>query len=92
MAVKKIPIRRCVACGNQRPKRELVRVVRTPEGEIVLDPTGRKNGRGAYVCPERNCFEVAIKKKQFQRALEVEFTPEIVERLRAAWEALALER
>ncbi|MBE3562584.1 YlxR family protein [Hydrogenibacillus sp. N12] len=91
MAPKKIPIRKCVACGAQRPKRELVRIVRTPDGDVRLDPTGRQGGRGAYVCPNAACFETALKKKLFQRALEVELTPEIVERLREAWGALKLE-
>jgi predicted RNA-binding protein YlxR (DUF448 family) len=56
--------------------------VRTPEGEILLDPTGKQSGRGAYICPDAACMEQALKKKQLERALEVAITPETIERLR----------
>jgi len=68
---KHIPQRTCVACRTSRPKRELVRVVRTPEGSIVIDPTGKRNGRGAYLCAQRSCFELALARKHLERALEV---------------------
>ena len=62
MKNKKIPMRRCVACGASKPKAELIRIV-TSEGESQLDPTGRKNGRGAYLCRDRACYELAKKKR-----------------------------
>ena len=67
-AQKKIPIRRCVGCGEGKPKKELVRVVKNAEGDISLDTTGRKPGRGAYVCPKRECLEKAKKRKGLQHA------------------------
>ncbi|NLA58946.1 MAG: YlxR family protein [Firmicutes bacterium] len=79
---RKIPQRTCIGCRTVRPKRDLIRVVRTPEGEILLDPTGKQSGRGAYICPDAACMEQALKKKQLERALEVAITPETIERLR----------
>ena len=67
-APKKIPQRKCMGCMESRNKSELIRVVRSPEGEISLDLTGRKNGRGAYICKNLDCFTKAIKKKAFFRA------------------------
>ena len=66
--VKKIPTRRCSGCGEHFPKNTLIRVLRTPEGEIILDLTGKKNGRGAYICRDRGCLSKAIKAKRFERA------------------------
>lgn len=68
--MKKIPMRMCVACRAMQPKKELVRVVRTPEGEVVIDDTGRKNGRGAYLCRNAECLKKALKTKALERALE----------------------
>ncbi|MBQ9923179.1 MAG: YlxR family protein [Clostridia bacterium] len=68
--MKKVPMRMCVACREMKPKKELIRVVRTPEGEIVADATGRKNGRGAYLCPAEGCLNKAIKTRALERALE----------------------
>ncbi|NLY51443.1 MAG: YlxR family protein [Firmicutes bacterium] len=79
---RKIPQRTCIGCRTVRPKRDLIRVVRTPEGEILLDPTGKQSGRGAYMCPDTACMERALKKKQLERALEVAIAPETIERLR----------
>ena len=61
MQTRKVPIRRCVGCGEGKPKKELVRVVRSPEGEISLDTTGKKPGRGAYICPDPACLAKARK-------------------------------
>jgi hypothetical protein len=69
LKAKKIPIRTCVACREERPKRELVRVVRTTAGEVALDPSGKVNGRGAYLCPRLDCLKLAIKRKALHRAL-----------------------
>ncbi len=66
--VKKVPLRKCSGCGEMKPKKELIRVVRSPEGEISLDLTGRKAGRGAYVCPDANCLRAARKAKRLERS------------------------
>lgn len=68
--VKKVPMRMCVACREMKPKKELVRVVRTQEGQIVADETGRKNGRGAYLCKSEACLMKAFKTRALERALE----------------------
>ncbi|MFV0351405.1 MAG: RNase P modulator RnpM [Oscillospiraceae bacterium] len=81
MTVKKVPIRRCVGCGQSKPKKELVRVVRTAEGEILLDVTGRKAGRGAYICRDAACLALARKKKSLERAFETAIPPEVYEAL-----------
>ena len=80
---KKIPERKCLGCAERRPKNELIRVVRTPEGEILIDRTGKRSGRGAYLCPELACFNKARKAKRFESALEVEIPAEIYEKLAA---------
>ena len=72
MANKKIPLRKCVACNEMKEKKEMIRVIKTPENEIVLDATGRKNGRGAYICADPECLRLARKSKgplrlQFRR-------------------------
>lgn len=71
MKAKKIPLRMCTGCGEMFDKRELVRVVKSPDGEISLDLTGKKSGRGAYVCKDINCLKKARKKKAFDRAFGV---------------------
>jgi predicted RNA-binding protein YlxR (DUF448 family) len=65
---KKIPERKCVGCNERKPKNELVRVLRTPEGEIQIDRTGKKSGRGAYVCPDPLCLQAARKARRFEKA------------------------
>ena len=57
MSVKKIPLRQCIGCGEMKSKKEMIRVIKTAEGELLLDATGRKNGRGAYLCPSMECFK-----------------------------------
>lgn len=69
MKPKKIPLRMCVGCREMKPKRELIRVVRSPEGEVSIDPVGKKPGRGAYVCRQEACLKRAIKQKQLERQL-----------------------
>lgn len=81
MQQKKIPLRQCGGCGEMKPKRELVRVVRSPEGEISLDLTGRKNGRGSYICKNVECFEKAIKRKSFERAFGMKIPEETAENI-----------
>ena len=78
---KKIPVRRCVGCNAQRPKRELVRVVRSPEGEISIDLRGKAPGRGAYLCPSAACLAKARKAKRLERTFEVPIPDGIYDRL-----------
>jgi predicted RNA-binding protein YlxR (DUF448 family) len=79
MAEKKIPMRKCLGCNEMKPKRELVRVVKSPEGEISIDLVGKKSGRGAYICPDKKCFDKARKGKRFEKALETQIPEEIYE-------------
>ena len=79
--VKKIPLRKCMGCMESFPKKELIRVVRTPEGEVCVDLTGKKSGRGAYICKSQSCLKKAIKSKRIQTNLEIELTEEITETL-----------
>ena len=67
--VKKIPMRKCVGCGEMKNKKEMLRVLKTPENVVVLDDTGRKNGRGAYLCFQKECLEKAEKNKGIERSL-----------------------
>ena len=78
---KKIPLRQCVGCSERKPKGELLRVVRTPEGEIVLDMTGRKNGRGVYLCRGVKCFSKARKSGRLATHLEAAIPDEVYEAL-----------
>ena len=68
--VRKIPVRQCLGCNEHKPKKELLRVVRSPEGEISLDFTGKKSGRGAYICRDVRCLKKARKSKRIERSLE----------------------
>jgi len=86
--VKKVPQRTCVGCREVRPKKALIRIVRTPENVIIVDSTGKANGRGAYVCPRTGCFEAAVESKRLTRSLEVSLTPEDLKRIREDIEAL----
>ena len=79
--VKRVPLRKCTGCGEMKPKKDLVRVVKSPEGEISLDLTGRKPGRGAYVCPSSQCLEKARKAKTLERALEASIEPAVYDQL-----------
>ncbi|KAB2954354.1 YlxR family protein [Heliorestis acidaminivorans] len=80
---KKIPQRICVGCGETKDKKALIRVVRTPEGEILFDPTGKKSGRGAYLCVSQDCLNKAIKAKRLEKALKQAITPDVIEQLKA---------
>ena len=80
--MKKIPLRRCVGCFESKAKTELFRIVRTTEGEIILDKTGKKNGRGAYICANRECLEKAIKSKRIEKEFETSISAEIYDELR----------
>jgi predicted RNA-binding protein YlxR (DUF448 family) len=84
MRRKHVPLRTCIACHQKRPKRELVRVVRTPEGSLELDLRGKLPGRGAYFCPVRECSEAALEQGRLSRLLKVEVSGEDVARLHDA--------
>ena len=84
---KKIPMRQCLGCREMKPKRELIRVVRSPEGDISLDFKGKASGRGAYVCPNSQCLKKAIKAKALERAFSTQIPPEIYEALEREMEA-----
>lgn len=86
---KKIPQRQCLGCREMKPKRELLRVVRSPEGAVTLDSKGKAPGRGAYVCPNAECLKRAVKSKALSRALEVEIPQEIYDSLQQQLEVQA---
>lgn len=81
LKVRKTPVRKCTGCNEHFPKNQLVRVVRTPEGEIVLDLTGKRSGRGAYICKSISCLKKARQKKRLSASLEVAIPEEIYDRL-----------
>ena len=78
---KKIPLRQCLGCREMKPKKELLRVVRTPEGTVTLDLRGKANGRGAYVCPNTECLKRAIRSKALSRAFDTEIPQEVYDNL-----------
>lgn len=80
--MKKIPLRRCLGCFESKPKNELCRVVKTTDGKIILDKTGKKNGRGAYICCNRECLEKAIKAKRLEKEFDVKISEDIYTELR----------
>ena len=79
--IKKVPQRKCLGCMQSFPKKDLIRVVRTPENEVLVDVTGKKSGRGAYLCKDRACLNKAIKAKRLQTNLEVQIGEELLEAL-----------
>ena len=81
MQNKKIPMRQCVGCGEMKGKKDLIRILKTQEGEILVDATGRKNGRGAYICPDIECFKKARKSKGLERSFKMAISSEIYENL-----------
>lgn len=83
---KKIPMRQCLGCREMKPKRELIRAVRSPEGEISLDFKGKAPGRGAYICPDAQCLKKAIKARALERAFSAPVPPEVYEKLTAQME------
>lgn len=87
--LRRVPMRSCVACGRSRAKRELIRVVRTPERQIRIDPTGKLSGRGAYVCRDvPTCAEVGIREQRLAHALEVVIPADVAEQLRRTTEPM----
>ena len=91
MAQKKIPARQCIGCMTSRPKKELVRVVRAPSGEISIDLVGKKPGRGAYLCPDPDCLTKAKKKKALERCFEQPVPAEVYDALAVQLAAAAKE-
>ena len=84
---KKIPQRQCMGCRERKAKREMIRVVRMPDGNVSLDFSGKLNGRGAYICPNPECLKKAQKAKSLERSLEVPIPEQVYERLAAEMEA-----
>jgi predicted RNA-binding protein YlxR (DUF448 family) len=82
MKVKKVPQRTCIGCRSVRGKKELIRIVRTPEGQVILDVTGKKAGRGTYICPSAECMEKALKGELLAKTLETPVPSEVKEALR----------
>ena len=81
MKQKKIPLRKCTGCGEQKAKKELVRVVKTPNGEILLDLTGKASGRGAYICNNAECLKKARKSKRIDRTFEMTIPDEVYKQM-----------
>ena len=79
--VRKIPMRKCVGCGEMKSKRDMIRVLKTVDDEFVLDTTGKKNGRGAYLCFSKECFERAVKGKGLERSFKQPIPKEVYEKL-----------
>ena len=79
---KKVPMRKCVGCGEMKNKKEMIRVLKTPEEEFVLDASGKQNGRGAYLCPSGECLERAIKSKGLERSFKQAIPSEVYDELK----------
>ena len=91
MRRKHVPLRTCIACQRKRPKRELIRIVRTPEGTTAIDLKGKQAGRGTYLCPNRGCWEAALQHGALGRALQVSIAMEEVSALQAFAVSLPVE-
>ena len=79
MSMKKVPLRQCIGCQEMKSKKEMIRVIKTAEDEIMLDATGRKNGRGAYLCPSMECLKKAVKGKGLERSFKMAIPKEVYE-------------
>ena len=88
MTPRKIPMRKCTGCNELKPKKELIRVIVTPEDAVELDVTGKKNGRGAYLCRNVECLKKAQKKHSLERSLQVSIPAEVYEQLEGAYEGI----
>ena len=86
--VKKIPMRQCIGCRERKAKNEFIRVVHTPDDNVLVDATGRKNGRGAYICKNKTCLDKAFKTGAFNRTFKIDISLEVLERLKAEMEGL----
>ena len=88
MSVKKIRLRQCIGCGEMKSKKEMIRVIKTAEDQILLDATGRKNGRGAYLCPSMECFKKAVKGRGLERSFKMAIPREVYETLEKEMEEI----
>ena len=88
MGTKRIPQRQCVGCNEMKNKKEMIRILKTPEGQFALDTTRRKNGRGAYLCPSVECFQKAVKGKGLERSFKMAIPKEVYEALEKEMEHL----
>ena len=88
MSMKKVPLRQCIGCGEMKSKKEMLRVLKTPEDEIILDATGRKNGRGAYLCFDKECLQKAIKNRGLERSLKTAIPVSVYESLEKEFDKL----
>jgi len=86
--VRKVPLRKCTGCGEMKNKKELIRVLLEPDGQISVDPTGKKNGRGAYICRKLSCLEKSIKTKGLERSLKTKMPDGLVDKLKNEYEWL----
>ena len=86
--MKKIPLRQCIGCGEMKSKKEMIRVLKTTEDEITIDATGRRNGRGAYICPSMECFKKALKSRGLERSLKMAIPKEVYEALEKEMEQI----
>ncbi|HIS27067.1 MAG TPA: YlxR family protein [Candidatus Pullilachnospira intestinigallinarum] len=87
-SVKKVPLRKCIGCGEMKNKKEMMRVIRTPENQVTLDVTGKKNGRGAYLCFSRDCLAKAMKNRGLERSLKIAVDREVFESLERELDAI----
>ncbi|MBR4344752.1 MAG: YlxR family protein [Lachnospiraceae bacterium] len=88
-AQRKIPLRKCTGCGELKNKKELIRILLEADGQISVDPTGKKNGRGAYICNKLSCLEKSIKTKGLERSLKTSIPDELINKLRNEYEWIA---
>lgn len=86
--VRKIPKRQCTGCGEMKEKKAMMRVLKTTEGDIILDTTGKKNGRGAYICLSKDCFEKSVKNKGLEKSLKAAIPKEVYETLEKEIESI----
>ncbi len=86
MKTRKVPMRRCIGCMESKPKKELIRIVAVTDSDVILDATGKAQGRGAYLCPSKKCFELARKKKAISRNLDVNVSEEKMQELSKEFE------
>ena len=89
--VRKVPMRKCVGCGEMKSKKEMMRVLKTTDNEFMLDATGKKNGRGAYLCFSKECFAKAVKGKGLERSFKQPIPKEVYEKLEKEMESLEIE-
>ena len=88
MSTREIPLRQCIGCGEMKNKKEMIRILKTAEGEITIDATGKKNGRGAYLCPSMDCYRKAVKGRGLERSLKMAIPKDVYETLEKEMEKL----